>query len=145
MTAPDRARRWALVVLAVYTVFLAAASAVPRPIDTGLTPWVRGLLASMRRVGFLDWLSYEFVESAAHVALFVPFGILAVVAFGRRLAGLAALLGLAMSALTEFASSRLSGEVPLASDLALNTIGAVAGSVIGVALLAGLGSPRPQR
>ncbi|WP_448809198.1 VanZ family protein [Agromyces bauzanensis] len=132
MTPPDRGRPWALFVLAVYATLGAIVALVPRPIDRGFTPWVRGTLAFLREHGLAGWITYDLVEYASHVVLFVPFGILAAVAFGRRLAWLAVLLALGVSALVEFAPSLwIEDHSPSPVDLLLNIIGAVGGVVVG--------------
>ena len=132
MTPPVRARRWAALVFATYMALLVVAFAVvPRPIDEGLTPWVRWLLAEMSRrlPGRVD---YEFVELASHVALFVPLGILAVVALGRRMAWLAVLVVLGVGVLVEFGPSILgSNHSPERLDLLMNAVGGVVGAAIG--------------
>ena len=144
MTPHDRAPRWAAVVLGVYTVLVAVVGLVPRPIDDGLTPWTRGVLAAMHQRGFPGWLDYNRVELAAHIWLFVPFGILAIVALGRRLAWLAVLAGLGMSALVEFGPSLLgSVHPPSMRDLLLNAAGSVIGTVIGYLVLAPRASAKP--
>ncbi len=132
MPPSDRARRWAALVLAVYLALVALVGLVPRPLDTGLTPWVRGTLAQMHRGGLPGVISYDIVELAAHVMLFVPLGILAVVATGRRMAWLATIALLAVCALVEFEPSLLAPEhSPSMLDLVLNVVGAVAGAAVG--------------
>ena len=59
--------------------------------------------------------------------LFVPLGILMVVALGRRLTWLAVLAGLGLGALVEFWSARAAGEPLSWLDLLLNAVGAVVG------------------
>lgn len=147
MEPPDRARRWAALVLAIYTMIVGAVFIVPRPIDVGFTPWLRGQLVLLQPIGVLGWLDYEFVEYAAHVVLFVPFGILAVVAVGRGLAWLAMIAGLGLGWLIEYGPSLAGAHTPPSGlDLALNVIGVVAGVATGYAVLAGLSrrSPRPS-
>ena len=140
MTAPNRARRWVAVILTIYSGIVVFVGVVPRPIDRGVTPWIRGQLAYLHGHGLRDWIAYDFVEHAAHVALFVPFGILAVVAVGRRLAWLAVLAGIAVSVLVEVGPSYLgAGSPPVMVELLLNVVGVVLGAVIGWAVLAGYG------
>ena len=137
MKPPDRARRWAAIALVTYAALITVIGIVPRPIDWGLTPWIRGLLATLHRHGLRGWIDYDAFELASHVMLFVPFGILAVVALGRRLAWLAVLAGLGMSALVEFGPALLGSEHPPSGlDLFLNAIGAVIGTAIGYRVLA---------
>jgi VanZ family protein len=132
MTPADRARPWAALVFAIYLALLVVGfMLVPRPIDEGLTPWIRGLLAGMSRYvpGRID---YEFTELASHVVLFVPLGILAVVALGRRMAWLAVLVVLGVGLLVEYGPTMLgSDHSPSRLDLLMNAVGAVIGSVVG--------------
>ena len=76
--------------------------------------------------------------------LFVPLGILLVVAAGRRLTWLAVLAGLGLGALVELWSSRAAGEPLSWLDLLMNAVGAVVGAAIGYAVLTGLRSD-PER
>lgn len=90
------------------------------------------MLAFLHRHGLRDWIDYEFVEYALHVVLFIPLGILAVVAIGRRLAWLAVLLGLGVCAVTEVASATFSSDTsPSLADFILNAAGMLVGAVIG--------------
>lgn len=143
------ARRGAAIVLGVYSALVVLVALVPRPIDEGVTPSVRGFLAWLRQHGLAGWIDYEFVELASHVVLFVPVGALAVVALGRGLTWLAVLAGVGMGALVEFAPSLVSDHAPSSLDLLLNTAGAIAGVAIGYAVLTGLrsgpGSGDPRR
>jgi hypothetical protein len=132
MTPPDRGRRWALLVLAIYASLGAVVALVPRPIDEGFTPWVRGILAHLRSRGLAPWITYEIVEYASHVVLFAPLGILAVVAFGRRMSLLAVPLLLGACVLVEYAPSLwMADHSPSSLDLALNVVGALVGAVVG--------------
>ena len=132
MTPADRARPWAALVFAIYLALLVVGfMLVPRPIDEGLTPWIRGLLAGMSRYvpGRID---YEFTELASHVVLFVPLGILAVVALGRRMAWLAVLVVLGVGLLVEYGPTMLgSDHSPSRLDLLMNAVGAIIGVAVG--------------
>jgi VanZ family protein len=132
MRPPDRARPWAALVFAIYLALLVVGfMLVPRPIDEGLTPWLRGLLAGMSRYvpGRID---YEFAELASHVVLFVPLGMLAVVALGRRMAWLAVLVVLGVGVLVEYGPTMLaSHHTPSRLDLLMNGVGALIGSAVG--------------
>ena len=140
MAPTVRARGWAALILVLYAALAAVAFVIPRPIDRGFTPWLRGMVADLQRHVAPVWFDYEFVELASHAVLFVPIGILMVVAFGRRLTWLAVLVGLGLSALVEFWSSQAAAEPASWLDLLLNAVGVVAGAAIGYAVLTGLRS-----
>lgn len=132
MPPHDRARRWAALVLAIYLALVALVGLVPRPLDTGLTPWVRGTLAQMHRGGLPGLIGYDVVELAAHVVLFVPLGILAVIATGRRMAWLATIAVLAVCVVVEFEPTLLAPDhSPSVLDLIMNAVGALAGAAVG--------------
>lgn len=122
--------------LAAYALPALVVAFVPRPMDDGVTPWARGVLALLHRRGLAGWMTYEVVESALHVAAFVPIGILAVVALGRRLTWLAVVASLGLCALVESATAAAFGEPPSAADLVLNAVGVLCGAAIGYWALA---------
>ena len=131
MAPTVRARGWAALILVLYAALVVVAFVIPRPIDRGFTPWLRGVVAQLRRHVAPSWFDYEFVELASHAVLFVPIGILMVVALGRRLTWLAVLAGLGVSALVELGSSRAAGEPLSWLDLLLNAVGAIVGVAVG--------------
>jgi len=144
MAPTGRARGWAALILVLYAALVTVAFVIPRPIDRGFTPWLRGVVAQVQRHVAPSWFDYEFVELAAHAVLFVPLGILMVVALGRRLTWLAVLAGLGVAALVEFWSARAAGEPLSWLDVLLNAVGAVVGAAIGYAVLAGLRRGPPK-
>ena len=131
MSRPDRARRWAALLLVIYVGLVAVVGIIPRPIDQGFTPWLRGVLDFMHHRGFPGVIDYEFLEYAAHVVLLVPFGILLAVALGRRLAWLTAVLAVGTAVLAELGTSWLTEEAYSQLDLALNVVGVVLGAAVG--------------
>lgn len=131
MSRPDRARRWAALLLVIYVGLVAVVGIIPRPIDEGVTPWTRGVLDFMHRHGFPGVIDYEFLEYAAHVVLFLPFGILLAVVLGRRLAWLTAILAVGSAVLAELGTAWLAEEAPSQLDLTLNVVGVVLGAAVG--------------
>lgn len=132
MTAPHRARRWAALLLAVYAASMAVVVLVPRPVEQGVVPLVRGVLAMMRRHGLPGWIDYDLVERGAHIALFAPFGILVIVALGRRSAWSGVLAALGAAILVEAAQSLHVADHPMSwLDVLLNVSGAVVGTAVG--------------
>jgi VanZ like protein len=133
MAVSARARGWAAILLAAYGLLATAVLLAPRPYDRGLTPWIRWLVAAVQREGRLpSWFDYEFVEYASHTLLFIPIGILAVVAVGRRLAWVAVLAALVFGAAIEYAPLLVQRDhVTSGLDLALNELGVLVGAAIG--------------
>lgn len=132
MTPSDRSRRWAAVLLALYATLMATLVLAPRPIEEGPVPVLRGVLARWQRSGLPGWIGYDVVELASHVALFVPLGILTLVALGRTSAWLGVVAALGAAGLVEFAQSLLVADhPPSVLDVLTNSIGAVIGAAIG--------------
>lgn len=118
--------------LAVYASLMSTLVLAPRPIDEGPVPVLRGVLARWQRSGLPEWIGYDVVESASHVALFVPLGILTLVAFGRASAWLGVIAALGAAGLVEFAQSLLVADhPPSVLDVLTNSIGAVIGAAVG--------------
>ena len=91
------------------------------------------------------WITFDRVEFAANVAMFVPFGIFVVLWFDVRGWWLAPILGMLLSAGIEVVQWRfLDTRVADVRDLLANTTGAVLGMLL-MLLLAFLLSPAPPR
>ena len=144
MTIDAGMRRPAAVALAVYGALVALVGFFPTPVDRGATPLLRSALAALHRRGVPDWFDYHFVEFTANIALFVPFGMLALFATGRRRAWLAVLAGVGASATIELGQWLLLPErFPSGLDVVANSIGTAIGVAIGYGALA-LRDPRPR-
>ena len=63
MAPTGRARGWAALILVLYAALVAVAFVIPRPIDRGFTPWLRGVVAQVQRHVAPSWFDYEFVNS----------------------------------------------------------------------------------
>jgi glycopeptide antibiotics resistance protein len=137
MTIDASMRRPAAISLAIYGVLTAVVGFFPTPVDRGATPLIRSVLASLHRNGVPAWFDYHFVEFTANIALFVPLGVLAVFAVGRRWAWLAVLAGTGMSVAIEAGQWLLLPErFPSGLDVLANTIGTIVGVAIGYGALA---------
>ncbi|MGR0220632.1 VanZ family protein [Agromyces sp. ZXT2-6] len=121
--------------LAVYAAGLGVVGFYPSPIDREASPAVWWWIRSVRRVGF-EWYSYEILEFSANVLLFVPFGLLAVFALGRRFWWLALALGVAASVVIETGQELFLPErMPSTSDVVANALGTTLGVIVGWLLL----------
>lgn len=97
-----------------------------QPTDGG---WVRDALAWLGERGLPAWVNYDFIEVAANVALFVPFGLLLALSFPRALILWPTVLGLALSLSIEFTQAAfLPARFATVSDLVANTAGAFLGT-----------------
>ena len=136
MTIDASMRRPAAIALAIYGTLVAIVGFFPTPVDRSASPLLRSALAALHRWGVPDWFDYDVVEFTANIALFVTFGVLAVLAFGRRRAWLAVLAGAAASATIEICQwLLLPARFPTGLDVLANTIGTVIGAAIGYGVL----------
>lgn len=116
-----------------------------RPYGSDISSALNRLLAWFAERESTAWITFDRVEFAANVAMFVPLGIFAVLWFGVRGWWTAPLLGFATSAAIELTQALfLDSRVADARDLVSNTLGAVAGMLL-MLLLAFLLSPSPAR
>lgn len=100
----------------------------PTPIDQPLTGQLSGLLTFLHLQGVPTWLDYAAVEAAANIALFVPLGFVASMAFPRRPAWQNLVLGLAVSCSIEVGQALfLPDRFASVLDIAMNTLGAAVG------------------
>jgi glycopeptide antibiotics resistance protein len=91
------------------------------------------------------WITFDRVEFAANVAMFVPLGVLAVLWFGVRGWWSAIVVGALVSGAIESAQAvLLSTRVPDVRDIVANTAGATIGMLL-MLLLAFLLMPRARR
>ncbi|MCT9819027.1 VanZ family protein [Microbacterium sp. W1N] len=113
--------------LALYLGALALIALWPTPVDQGAGP----LLQAIARVA--PALTYERVEFAANIALFVPFGLLlALIMRSRR--WLALPIAVATTVLVELAQGLLPQRTPSVFDVIANTAGACLGIVVATVL-----------
>ncbi|QAY60884.1 VanZ family protein [Microbacterium protaetiae] len=88
------------------------------------------------------WITFDRLEFASNIAMFVPLGILAVLWFGVRGWWAAIVIGAVISAMIEGSQAiLLSTRVPDVRDIVANTLGATAGMLL-MLLLAFLLTPR---
>lgn len=78
--------------------------------------------------------TYDRVEFAANVGLFVPVGVFLVLLFGARFWWVAALAGFALTSAIETAQRSIPGRVPDERDVVANTAGALIGVVVALVL-----------
>ncbi len=105
----------------------------PDPGDPG-NGWPAATLAWLHALGLPRAVDLVVVEAAANVAMFVPLGVLLLVATRLRPA-VAVVVGAAFSGLIELTQlTLLPQRVPTVQDVVMNTLGAVVGAAVVVAL-----------
>ncbi|MGK2954079.1 MAG: VanZ family protein [Solirubrobacterales bacterium] len=120
-------RRVTLITVVVYLVMLIGIAFWPTPIDRGLSGPLRSFIAWMHLVG-LEFVDYDLIERSANVVPFVPLGIIAARALGRRARGISVVLCAAASAGFELGQFLLLPErSPSWIDMVCNTVGGMLG------------------
>ncbi|WP_043670313.1 VanZ family protein [Clavibacter michiganensis] len=127
-------RRQAAVLLLAYVALIALLTLTPDSVDRGVYPYLmRGVLFAQHHG--IPGFRYSMIEEAANVALFVPLGMLGVLALGRRRWWLVAVAGTVLSASVELAQGAfLPGRVASLGDVATNGLGALLGAVLATLL-----------
>lgn len=121
--------------LAIYAVMLVVVGFLPVPVDRGVSPFIAEFVLWMQRY-VMPWFSYEIVEFTANVLWFVPFGLLGVLALGRRWWWLVLLGGAAVSTAIEAGQwLLLPDRTPTPVDVVANTVGTAVGVAFAVGWL----------
>ncbi|GAA3766822.1 hypothetical protein GCM10022240_19020 [Microbacterium kribbense] len=116
-----------------------------RPYGADIASGIDLLLRWFARHQSTAWITFDRVEFAANVAMFIPLGVLAVLWFGVRGWWTAPVLGALVSTAIETTQAlALSTRVPDLRDVVANTGGAVIGMLL-MLLLAFLLAPRRTR
>ena len=90
------------------------------------------VLGWAQQYGWFTWVTYNGVEFAANVLMFLPMGLFFLLLLGRRLWWLAAVMGAVLSGLIEFGQLFLPSRVSDPRDFVANSIGAVIGVLVGL-------------
>lgn len=83
-----------------------------------------------------EWITFNVLEFAANVAMFVPIGLFFVLLFGRRQWWLAILVSVVLTFAIEFAQQNIANRVSDPRDLLANSLGAVVGTLLALVLTA---------
>jgi hypothetical protein len=126
---------WALA-LGGYTLVVALVVGWPTPVDAVAHDDLASTFARLHAAGVPAWFDYGFLEKAANVAMFVPFGLL-ITGLDRRRWWWGLLVPAALSAAAELTQLTLRPErFATWSDVAANTAGAALGVVVALVLTA---------
>ena len=144
-----RARRAAQLLLAVLLVVIAFITLWPSPVDEGGRSGLLLALEKLHARGVPQWVDYVFVERAANVVMFVPFGALLAFLLPPRRWWLGVALPAMGSVLVEVVQHvGLPRRFASGWDVVANTTGALLGAVMVVAVMALLSrraAPGPAR
>jgi glycopeptide antibiotics resistance protein len=135
-----RRRTRAAGLLAAYVALIALVTLTPDSVDRGVYPHLmRGVL--FLQYHGLPWFRYSMIEEAANVVLFVPLGMLGILALGLGRWWAVVLTGTVLSGSVELVQAAfLPGRVASVTDVAANGLGAL----VGVAVC-GLSAARTRR
>ncbi|WP_318241243.1 VanZ family protein [Cellulomonas avistercoris] len=122
-----RARTWLRVALAVYLVAVGLVTLRPAPQDDATLGLARDFIAWLEATGLP--VTFEGIEAAANVVMFVPFGVLVGLLL-RRPWWVVVLLGAATSGLIETVQRWLPTRYPTLQDVVMNTLGAAVGVLV---------------
>lgn len=134
-------RVWTISTLAWTAIILAITLSPEQPTDGG---WVRDSLAWLAERGLPAWVTYDVIEVAANVVLFIPFGLFLALCLRGSSSAVGAyrdptlfiwptVLALSLSLTIEFTQATfLPARFATVSDLAANTAGALLGASLAV-------------
>lgn len=101
----------------------------PSHVDQGIDPWIARTLSTWHRVCVPMWVDYTFIERAANVVLFMPFGAVAASLLRPHYWWMVVVVALLMSTTVELVQLFcLPGRTGSVSDVVTNMIGAAAGA-----------------
>lgn len=123
------------VLLALYVVVVLLATLWPTPLDQGYSAAIQKVLDVVHRNGVPEWFGYNKLEFTANVAMFTPLGFLAALLLPARVWWLALLICPALSIGIELTQATfLAARFATATDVMANSVGAVIGILVAVAL-----------
>ncbi|MCU1534447.1 MAG: VanZ family protein [Glaciihabitans sp.] len=108
----------------------------PQPFDDSSDGLIWKALDLIARVPFLHWVTYAGVEFTGNVLMFLPVGMFFLLLLGRRRWWLAVLIGVAMTITIESVQIVIPGRVSDLRDVVANSVGALIGVLLGLALTA---------
>jgi VanZ family protein len=128
LSAPPRLWR---TVLASFLACLALVGFWPSPVDQPVQRPIAGFLLAIHALGAPAWIGYGFIEASANVALFVPLGVLATLAFPNKRWWQIGGIGLLISGFMELGQQLfLHSRFPSALDIVTNTAGCLLGFLL---------------
>lgn len=135
--------RWVLAAMFVPLLLIAY---WPTPVDRPFQDQLSSVLNLLHAHGIPAWFDSRFVEAAANVALFLPLGLIAALAFPDKRWWQIGALGLLMSGCIELGQYLfLHDRFASATDIMTNTSGAVVGALLATGAVNKQRARRPPR
>ena len=129
-------RRLWQVILAAMMVPLALIAFWPTPVDEPVQGQLGSILGFLHARGIPGWFNYQFVEAAANVALFIPLGAVATLAFTKKHWWQIGAFGMFVSGCIELGQLLfLHNRFASPQDIVTNTSGAVIGGLLAAAVV----------
>lgn len=123
------------VLLVAYLGFVCLVTLTPTPVDSPYQVYIAKALAKLHAHGLPVWFGYNHVEFSANVAMFVPIGFLAALLLPRKAWWVLIFLGSFISGAIELAQQAfLPARFAEPRDVLANSLGALVGAVIAIAL-----------
>lgn len=120
-------------VLAAMLVPLTLIAFWPSPVDQPVQGQLADVLEFLHAHGIPPWFNYQFVEASANVALFIPLGAVAAMAFPKKPWWQIGILGLCVSGCIELGQLLfLHNRFASLLDVVTNTSGAAIGALLAV-------------
>ncbi|MCO4253136.1 VanZ family protein [Pseudarthrobacter raffinosi] len=108
----------------------------PSPVDQPVQGQLASVLKFLHTHGIPVWFNYQFVEASANVALFIPLGTVAALAYPKKHPWQIGIFGLTVSGCMELGQLLyLHNRFASPQDLVTNTGGAVIGALLAAAAL----------
>lgn len=139
-TAPPRSRTrvWlASLGLVASIVVILLATMWPTPLDAGYQGAINKVMAVLHRNGVPTWFGYNKLEFSANIAMFFPLGFLVALLLSQKLWWLALIFCPGLSVAIELIQGAvLDARVSSALDVLANSLGALIGILVAVAIRA---------
>ena len=128
-----RSRPVVVTATVLYLAFIGVVTLGPQPVDSSDRGWVHSVVVWLAQSDLTAWITYDLIEFAANIGLFVPLGALLLHLLGRRRWWLVLAVGFALSCGIELLQLVLPARVTDVRDVLANTLGTAMG--IALALL----------
>lgn len=119
-----------------YLAFVGWVTLGPQPLGGGDNPLLWRALRFFGRHDLTDWITFQRVEFAANVGMFIPVGMFFLLLFGRKMWLLSIAAGILLTCAIEFVQRFLPDRVSDVSDIIANSLGTIIGVVFALAVTA---------